>query len=232
MVKHTPVSQIPDSSNTTVHIGYLYQDDNGRYKHRMLIRNRGSEASYRFTFKAPNGVQVEPAANARGTLPANSVTKFQLYGNNGVNRDLITSIRDGFFTSATFTAAADPNDIDITTYLIEPDGGAPDVVKHTPVSQIPDSSNTTVHIGYLYQDDNGRYKHRMLIRNRGSEASYRFTFKAPNGVQVEPAANARGTLPANSVTKFQLYGNNGVNRDLITSIRDGFFTSATFYCSR
>ena len=147
------------ATTTIIHLGYLYQDDNGRFKHRMLIHNRGPAAPYAFTFMAPSGVEVDPAANATGTLSANSVTRFQLFNASSDLRDLVTDIRGGVSTSATFTATANPNNIDITTYLLEPTSGAPDVVNHRPVAPMPPSDVTTIHLGYLYQDDNGRFKH-------------------------------------------------------------------------
>ena len=228
VVNHRPVAPMPPSDVTTIHLGYLYQDDNGRFKHRMLIHNRGPAAPYAFTFMAPSGVEVDPAANATGTLSANSVTRFQLFNASSDLRDLVTDIRGGVSTSATFTATANPNNIDITTYLLEPTSGAPDVVNHRPVAPMPPSDVTTIHLGYLYQDDNGRFKHRMLIHNRGPAAPYAFTFMAPSGVEVDPAANATGTLSANSVTRFQLFNASSDLRDLVTDIRGGVSTSATF----
>ena len=218
----------PVNNVTTINIGYLYQNNDGRFKHRMLIQNRGPDAPYAFTFKAPVGSEVIPASNASGILPADSVTIFVLFNSIPADRDLIEEIRGGVHTTAIFTATADPNDIDITTFLLDPNSGAPNVVKYSSVTPRPTSSVTTINIGYLYQDNDGRFKHRMLIQNRGPDAPYAFTFKAPVGLEVIPASNASGILPANSVTRFVLFNSIPADRDLIEEIRGGVHTTAAF----
>ena len=116
---------IVDRDGTTIRIGYLYADMSGRFKHRVIIRNRGREVPYEFEFNPPEGTDASMRDGASGMLPADSTTVLLA----GANGDLVT-LSNGVETAATFTADADPTDIDLTTFLLDPVSGAPNVVEY------------------------------------------------------------------------------------------------------
>ena len=114
-----------DRDGTTIRITYLYADEAGRYKNRVVIRNRGRGVPYKFAFHPPAGAVASPGDDAEGMLPANSTT-ILLAGSAGT----LVTLSGGVQTAATFTAEADPDDIDLTSFLLDPDSGAPDVEDH------------------------------------------------------------------------------------------------------
>jgi hypothetical protein len=112
----------------TINITYLYKDEAGRFKHRIIVRNKTTDpVPYQFEFATAEGVDAMPGALATGQMLMPGVTVFNLFKD-----DLLESLEGGVEASATFVADAEQDEIDLTTFLLDPDSGAPDVVNYEP----------------------------------------------------------------------------------------------------
>ena len=112
----------------TINITYLYKDEAGRFKHRIIVRNKTTDpVPYQFEFDTAEGVVATPGALAAGQMLMPGVTVFNLFTD-----DLLMSLENGVEASATFVADAEQDEIDLTTYILDPDSGAPDVVNYEP----------------------------------------------------------------------------------------------------
>ena len=111
-------------NGTTVHIPYVTQFAN--YNQRIVIVNRGAEATYSFSFMTEDGVTATPGADAEGTLAANSTTYLSL-----MNHDVVTIEGPFNRASATLIVEREPSYIDVVVSQTNANGGT-DTVKYTP----------------------------------------------------------------------------------------------------
>ena len=111
-------------NGTTVHIPYITQFAN--YNQRIVIVNRGAEASYSLTFTVEDGVMATPGAEAEGTLAANSTTYLRL-----LHGDVVTIEGAPNRASATLIVESEPSYIDVVLSQTNANGGT-DTVKYTP----------------------------------------------------------------------------------------------------
>ena len=110
-----------DRNGTTVHIPYMTTYDG--YNQRIVLSNRSStEALYEISFRPEMGVTATPKDMATGTLMGNSTVTYKA-------TDLVM-LEGGSRTAATIDVVARPDDIDVTSVIVNKDGGGTDTVVH------------------------------------------------------------------------------------------------------
>ena len=109
-------------NGTTVHIPYMTTYDG--YNHRIVLSNRSStEALYEILFRPEMGVTATPTDMATGTLMANSTVTFKA-------TDLVM-LEGGTRTAATIDVVARPQDIDVTSVIVNKESQDTDTVVHS-----------------------------------------------------------------------------------------------------
>ena len=111
---------------TTVRIPYLTTFPD--YNQRIVIRNRGGAAGYGLNFHAEDGARATPGANARGMLPANSVTYLSM------RHDDLVRLENTFRVAATLTVVSEDRNIDVSVSQTNVNGGT-DTVHLTPTDR-------------------------------------------------------------------------------------------------
>ena len=101
---------------TTIHVPFVSTHEN--YNQRFMIVNGGPEAAYEFTFTPESGVNAEPGTAASGTLAK---------GTTHLKASEVVTLTGGSRTAATFTAAADPDHIEMSTVLVSRTKGETDL---------------------------------------------------------------------------------------------------------
>jgi hypothetical protein len=110
-----------DRNGTTVHIPYMTTFDG--YNQRIVLSNRSStEALYEISFRPEMGVTATPTDMATGTLMGNSTVTYKA-------TDLVM-LEGGSRTAATIDVVARPDDIDVSSVIVNKDGGGTDTVVH------------------------------------------------------------------------------------------------------
>ena len=108
-------------NGTTVHIPYMTIFDG--YNQRLVLSNRGTkDASYEITFRPEEGVMATAMDMAMGTLMAGATVTMKA-------ADLVM-LEGGSRTAATIDVVARPDDIDVTSVIVNKDGGGTDTVVH------------------------------------------------------------------------------------------------------
>ena len=101
---------------TTIHIPYVTTHQ--KYNHRFLIVNNGPEAVYEFTFMPESGIGAEPGAKASGALAKGTIH---------LEASEVVTLTGGSRTAATFTAATDPDNIEMSSVLVSRAEGETDL---------------------------------------------------------------------------------------------------------
>ena len=101
---------------TTIHIPYVTTHQ--KYNHRFLIVNNGPEAVYEFTFTPESGIGAEPGAKASGALAKGTIH---------LKASEVVTLTGGSRTAATFTAATDPDNIEMSSVLVSRAEGETDL---------------------------------------------------------------------------------------------------------
>ena len=101
---------------TTIHLPYVSTHE--KYNQRFLIVNNGPDAAYEFTFTPESGVDAEPGAAASGTLAK---------GTTHLKASEVVTLTGGNRTAATFSAAAVPGNIEMSSVLVSRTKGETDL---------------------------------------------------------------------------------------------------------
>ena len=103
-------------NGTTVHIPFVTTYAN--YNQRFMIVNNGPGTTYKFKFTPESGATAAAGTMAEGALP-NGTTHLKAM-------DIVT-VTGKTRTAATFTAVADPSDIEMSSVLVTKETGATDL---------------------------------------------------------------------------------------------------------
>ena len=110
-----------DRNGTTVHIPYMTTYDG--YNQRIVLSNRSStEVLYEISFRPEMGVTATPTDMAMGTLMGNSTMTYKA-------TDLVM-LEGGARTAATIDLVARPDDIDVTSVIVNKESQDTDTVVH------------------------------------------------------------------------------------------------------
>ena len=101
---------------TTIHLPYVSTHE--KYNQRFLIVNNGPAVTYEFTFTPESGVDAEPGTKASGTLAK---------GTTHLKASEVVTLTGGSRTAATFSAAADPGNIEMSSVLVSRTKGETDL---------------------------------------------------------------------------------------------------------
>ena len=107
---------------TTVRLPYLTTFP--PYNQRIVIRNRGGAAPYSMSFNVEDGATAMPGVDAKGTLPADSVTYLSMQ-----NDDVVT-LEGTHRATGTLTVVSESRLIDVAVSQTN-DGGSTDTVPLT-----------------------------------------------------------------------------------------------------
>ena len=106
---------------TSVHIPYLTQF--AAYNQRIVIVNRGAEATYSMSFITEDGVMATPGVDAEGILAANSTTYLSM-----TYDDVVTLEGPFARVSATLIVESQPQYIDVVVSQTNVNGGTDTVL--------------------------------------------------------------------------------------------------------
>ena len=101
---------------TSIAIPYLTTHES--YNHRFLIVNSGPGTGYEFAFTPEPGIEAEPGAKASGALPR---------GTTHLRASELVTLSGGSRTAATFTAGAEPDNIEMSSVLVSRTRGETDL---------------------------------------------------------------------------------------------------------
>ena len=187
---------------TSIAIPYLTTHES--YNHRFQIVNSGPGTGYEFAFTPEPGIVAEPGAKASGTLPR---------GTTHLRASELVTLSGGSRTAATFTAGAEPDNIEMSSVLVSRTRGETDLAVLEPgpsaapaAPPIP-PTKTRFTVSNLAQPQNGG----TVVGNEGG-----LNVKVATGFTTGPRVGGY-TLESVRVRTFSTFGL-GTPGDLVAAI--------------